>query len=376
MTRSNDPKLIPDIPEGSRILLDQQIKELSAAGLIQPFVAGNRAPCSYDFTVGAKYMIAGSGGESPNTVERPLILESGCYAGVISAERVKLPPNVYVMLGTKRKLSYEGIVLLSGSIIDPGYEGHLLFVLYNSSGKRRPIRPGKKICVATFFQLDHHVPNPIGMDPALAGGNFPEEFIALMLNMELPSVAEIAEKLKEMASLQERMLKLEKTYTDVVEPINRLTANVEKVNEEVDKTNQQVNRLVEEGKKVFGKLDEHDKTFGDVRLALGEQGLHAKWASRIATIVLTAVISVAFSLGIGLAVWMLTHAGSGNATSPSTTTPSAAIPSVPPPPTSPPSNTTSPTAPTSAIAPPPVASPPSTPSSANPPATTTPLKIN
>jgi len=193
-------KMFADIPPGSRILCGSDISSLvHSATLIEPFIASHLAPCSYDLSAGMSYVIAG-GGVAVNSSEKPLILNSGSYAGVVSSERVKIPPNVYVVLGPKRKLSYDGIILLSGCVIDPGYEGHLLFVLYNSSGRKRAIYPGKKICVATFFQLEQSVPNPLGPDPSLSAGNFPGEFLDSMANMELPSMVEITERMAFMPS--------------------------------------------------------------------------------------------------------------------------------------------------------------------------------
>jgi deoxycytidine triphosphate deaminase/uncharacterized coiled-coil protein SlyX len=288
MSHSSQSKLFPNIPEGSRILQGPELFQLAQAKeLIAPFSANHVAPCSYDFSAGGSYVIAG-GGATENTSSKPLVIGPGSYAGLISAERVKVPANVYMILGPKRKLSYDGIILLSGSVVDPGYEGHLLFVLYNSSGKKRIIYPGKKVCVATFFQLDKAVENPLGADPSLSEGNFPGEFLDSMANMELPSMVEITEKLKEIHGLERRILQLEETYTGVTKPIRELTETVAKVSQNVD-------ALTKEGERMFGKLKEHDAKISDIGSTIREQAVRLNFTWVLVAMIVAAIIGATVS---------------------------------------------------------------------------------
>lgn len=275
--------MFDDLPEGGRILLGPEITSLShSRQLISPFSLAQLAPCSYDFSAGSSYVVAG-GGTTENTSRDPLALGPGSYAGLISTERVKLPANVYVLLGPKRKLSYDGIILLSGSVVDPGYEGHLLFVLYNSSGKKRIIYPGKKVCVATFFQLDRPVENPLGPDPFLSAGHFPGEFLDSMANMELPSMVEITEKLKEIQGLERRILQLEETYTGVTKPIKELAETVNRISLNVD-------ALTKEGERVLGKLKDHDEKITDITSTIREQAVRINFTWVLVAMIVTALI--------------------------------------------------------------------------------------
>ncbi|MGA2583078.1 MAG: hypothetical protein ABSG31_07350 [Tepidisphaeraceae bacterium] len=286
MGRSPQTKLFAEIPPGSRILLGPEIMSLaSGKGLIAPFSAAHLAPSSYDLSAGARYVVAG-GGVNDNTRSSPLTIGPGSYAGLISAECVKIPANLYVMLGPKRKLSYDGIVLLSGSVVDSGYEGHLLFVLYNSSGKKRIIYPGQKICVATFFQLDKAVENPIGPDPSLSAGDFPGDFLNAMANMELPSMVEINSKLDQIPLIQQRVHDLEKTYSDVTKPMKQLIESVDKVTRDVDRVSRDVQALTDQGNRVLGKIELHDKS-------ITEHGFKLKYLVWVATVVGAVLITLA-----------------------------------------------------------------------------------
>ena len=84
----------------------------------------------YDFTFGSKFLKA--------SLERPVDfndlhgteklqakIDPGEVVFVMSAERLHLPMDVFVVLVHKRKLSHDGIAVMGGLCVDPGYEGHL-----------------------------------------------------------------------------------------------------------------------------------------------------------------------------------------------------------------------------------------------------------
>src|SRR5205085_12270658 len=117
-------------------------------------------------------------------LEEPLIIEAGSYAGIISFEKFALPRNVFGHIGSKRKFAYDGVILLTGSLIDPGYEGYLLFGLYNASTKKVVLPIKTKICTVTFTQIEQAV-EAVAPDPSLLLGNFPSDFVNKMANTEV-----------------------------------------------------------------------------------------------------------------------------------------------------------------------------------------------
>lgn len=262
------PTLYKELPEGSRILLAADIRNLVGShGLIEPFYPKeNLVSTTYDLTAGAKAVVTG-GVEHTIRPDSTLILGPGEYVGIISREKVCIPPNILVHLGPKKRLAYEGIILLSGSVIHPGYEGHCLFVLFNSSGSKRVISLGRKICAAVFYQLDRDVPKEElqSADQALLSGNFPAEFLNAMANMELPTLTEVTTKLAGMTQLESRIRELERDNKDVREPIKKLV-------ESVDKVGLQVAALAAEGQNVLGKIKEHDSKFESITKSVTTHG--------------------------------------------------------------------------------------------------------
>lgn len=287
------PTTEPTLPglggaETARILLASDIRNLVRShGMLAPFDEGNVASCTYDLTAGSKALLVGvdQATEHPIRPDHSLRLEPGAYAGIISREKVTIPPNVFVLLGPKRRLSYEGIILLSGSVIHPGYEGHCLFVLFNSSGSPRVITFGRKICAAVFHQLDRPVPREElqGQDRQLLVGNFPDEFQNAMANIKLPSLIEVNKRLEAMGLLETRIRELERDNKDVREPIKRLVESVQQVNE-------QVKSLANEGKEVLAKIREHEGRLTDIKSTLSKHGAWIAMWSVVLGLVITLLI--------------------------------------------------------------------------------------
>jgi len=283
--------LYNELPEGSRILLAADIRNLVRSyELIAPFEPEeNLASSTYDLTAGAKAVVTG-GGEHTIRPDSTLKLGAGEYVGIISREKVRIPPNILVHLGPKKRLAYEGIILLSGSVIHPGYEGHCLFVLFNSSGSKRVISLGRKICAAVFHQLDREVPKEDlqRADQALLSGNFPAEFLNAMTNMELPTLTEVTTKLAGIPLLDSRIRELEREFKDVRVPIKELGEYVKGVA-------QDVKALAAEGKEVLGKIKEHDSKLDTISKAVTKHGVWIVVAWTLIVVLLTAILSPLFA---------------------------------------------------------------------------------
>lgn len=225
------------------LLTEADIVTMAANGRLitgETFDRSCLQPTSYDFRVGKKAIVGGQATEIDLTKDGTrLVIEPGSYAGVISYEKVKLPANVLGNLGSKRKLSYEGLILLTGSVIDPGYEGHLLFGLYNASTKRRVIPSRTKICNVLFFRLSSDV-KPVPPDPHLLEGNFPTDFLDKMANMEVLPWAQISDRVSQIQKITQDVLDLQAKYNNVLEPIKALTEDVKTVNNTVARLSDQV----------------------------------------------------------------------------------------------------------------------------------------
>lgn len=198
--------------------------------------------CSYEIRVGNLGVVGGSGKELDLNTE-VLELPPGGYAGLISWEKFVLPKDICVRLGSKRSYSYDGVILLSGTLVDPGYQGHLLFGVYNASQKKYLLRKGAKICNAVFERLPGEVDRDGAQDAYLIRGKFPHDFINKMANMEVLPWMQISERVKQIERMSAEIVDLRTRYDDVMVPIEKLTENVNLISQDVAKLSDQTAAL-------------------------------------------------------------------------------------------------------------------------------------
>jgi len=247
-------------------LIDAEIQEYVERGMLiqrNTFKPTSLEASSYDIRVGAKGVLGGEGREIALEQEA-MELSPGAYGGVISLERLMLPKDIYARIGSKRALSYDGVILLTGSLVDPGYEGHLLFGLYNASQRRLLIRQGRKICNVVFERLSQTPERQAPSDPDLRTGNFPEAFIDRMANMEVLPWMQISERVKQIEQITADILDLKARYEDVLKPIRDLTENVQSLTKDVTMLTAQtssiatdvsdLNKMVSENSRQVGQL--------------------------------------------------------------------------------------------------------------------------
>ncbi len=229
------------------VLIDTEIRTLIDNGKI--FDKTTYDPtclesCSYDLRVGSSSVMGGTGQEV-DLDDQGLDLPPGGYAGLISWERLLLPKNVFARLGAKRAYSYDGIILLTGALVDPGYHGHLLFGVYNASQKKFVFRRGAKICNVVFERLSGDVDRAPTVSPDLNHGRIPDDFINKMANMDVLPWMQISERVKQIGQMTADILDLKQRYQDVLEPIKELTTNVTRVSQDVDKLSDRTAELRE-----------------------------------------------------------------------------------------------------------------------------------
>jgi dCTP deaminase len=271
-----DPKL------NSSILSDKEINDYVSRGhliLKDTFNTNSLEASSYDLRVGMKGIIGGEGIEIDLVHEKTLEIPPGAYAGIISYEKMNFPKNICARLGSKRALSYDGIILLSGSIVDPGYEGHLLFGLYNASQKKVHIRYGRKICNIVFERLAIEPEKEVQPEPNLINGQFPDAFMDKMANMDVLPWMQISERVKQIENITKDIIDLKARYEDVLQPIKDLTTNIKTLRDSVSEISNQTEILTKDMQSANKMIEENNKQIS--QLTNGLNLLTDKFSSSI-----------------------------------------------------------------------------------------------
>jgi dCTP deaminase len=90
-------------------------------------------PASYDLRIGSPSLRSGDTTEIDVERERSIVLNAGQFALMNTYESVKLPADIAGHIGVRSYYTREGMILLAGLQIDPGFEGHLVLGVYNAS---------------------------------------------------------------------------------------------------------------------------------------------------------------------------------------------------------------------------------------------------
>jgi len=139
-----------------KLIKDKKLVEhLSERELENPTGAG------FDLRIGELYEVFGSGFlhiEERKTPELKLVagdkvhLKPGKAYVMKTMERVNAPDNLVGLIFPRSTLYRSGI-LLSGGVVDPGYNGELSFGLFNLGAKDFELEIGARVAHILFFEV-------------------------------------------------------------------------------------------------------------------------------------------------------------------------------------------------------------------------------
>lgn len=170
--------------------------------------------------------------------QKQLCVDPGELVFLLTEEILHLPENMIAMITFKRKMNHEGVLVLGGSVVDPFYNGRLLFGLYNFSSEPFPIKPGKKITSIMFYQLNN---NELAKfpKPDVRIDEFPDELLRNMAKYKPTGQQQLEQQMKEIRdtidNLQDEFKQNERWIERFEDLVNKQTENVSSNAEQIDK---------------------------------------------------------------------------------------------------------------------------------------------
>jgi dCTP deaminase len=146
-------------------------------GLIQPFEAKNLDCASYRLSVGDQAFVT-SDKFASSAPSEPLIsalgsppnhtlrIRPGQFAFLLTEEVVKVPNDAMALISMRARYKFKGLINVSGFHVDPGWEGKLLFSVYNAGPTELIIHRGEPLFLIVFADLDA----PTDMTYGASGG--------------------------------------------------------------------------------------------------------------------------------------------------------------------------------------------------------------
>lgn len=155
--KSKDP--FPQIGEALLNSADL-LMYLLTVGIVEPFDEKNLKGVTYQCTFSgeAHRFDSETGGmeEIRLTEESELVLERNSITYLKIEEKFHVPEYMVLRFNLSVSNAYKGLLLGTGPIVDPGFEGNLFIPLHNLTGNEYIIKKGAPLIRVEFTKLSHH----------------------------------------------------------------------------------------------------------------------------------------------------------------------------------------------------------------------------
>jgi len=168
-----------------------------------------------------------------------LVVSPGEMVFVMSKETLNLPKNIFSQLSPRRKMTEFGIITLGGLAIDPGYNGKLLFGLYNISSEDFKLVPNAKLVGAVFYELEDEELLPDYIPPKAIDG-YSSTLIEKIGKYQPIGITTLEEAIRKIEDQLDVFRKGLSKNTDAIDELEKL---VHKTSKNIDRISDDIGNL-------------------------------------------------------------------------------------------------------------------------------------
>lgn len=123
--------------------------------LITPFDSARLKSAHYELSVGKEAFVTGSKSNDKVILgdNNNITIEPGQFALLLTEEKVTIPEDKIAFISIKAGQKFKGLVNISGFHVDPGFEGKLLFSVYNAGASKILLERGQKCFLIWYSDL-------------------------------------------------------------------------------------------------------------------------------------------------------------------------------------------------------------------------------
>lgn len=131
-------------------------KLLNGTGVIDPFDESRIKNGAYEMSLGAQVFQTDSAPRAVKDLKEneKIEIKPGQFALLLTKEYVKIPQNTIAFISIKAGVKFKGLVNVSGFHVDPGFQGNLLFSVYNAGPSNIILSNGTPYFPIWFSELD------------------------------------------------------------------------------------------------------------------------------------------------------------------------------------------------------------------------------
>ncbi len=134
--------------------------------VVEPFDQDRIRTAAYELSMGSEVFITGTDMKTKSTLSLgdQREIPPGQFALLITEEKVAIPKKYIGFIAIKFGIKKLGLVNISGFHVDPGFEGKLLFSVYNAGSKSIVVSRGARIFLMWLSELDKADEIPYGKE--------------------------------------------------------------------------------------------------------------------------------------------------------------------------------------------------------------------
>lgn len=129
---------------------------LKNSDVIAPFDASKIKNGAYELSLGSQVFQTGVKPRAVKnlTPKEKIYIDPGQFALLLTEEKVKIPKDKIAFISIKARAKFNGLVNVSGFHVDPGFEGQLLFSVYNAGPSTIVLSQGTPYFPVWFAELN------------------------------------------------------------------------------------------------------------------------------------------------------------------------------------------------------------------------------
>lgn len=188
------------------------VKELTALqeeqGVIEPFLENRLKNGAYELSLGKEVYLTDSKTSKieilSEDINRQIDINPGQFALLLTKEVVKIPKDKIAFISIKAGEKLKGLVNVSGFHVDPGFNDHLLFSVYNAGPSTIVLNTGEPYFPIWFAEMKTELTKQDAYndnnDHFKKLDHIPTKYIEVLKRGELTSPKALYDKIKEIES--------------------------------------------------------------------------------------------------------------------------------------------------------------------------------
>ena len=137
-------------------LTADEIKKEHTRLFKEGFVARQAHQASYDLRLGEEVYISGDDHPRKLSVDSPFVtIPRGQFALLITREYITMPNDYMGLISIRLRIKIRGLINVSGFHVDPGFDGKLVFSVFNAGPTDVLLKYEDPTFMIFFYKLNH-----------------------------------------------------------------------------------------------------------------------------------------------------------------------------------------------------------------------------